>query len=81
MPTLHGTVVQISADRLTDPKTGAPYYLATVKPDMNELALLDGVQLFPGMPATVMLPTESRTALQYIIGPLAQSFGRAFKQK
>ena len=81
VPTLHGTVVQVSADRLADPKTGAPYYLATVRPDMGELARLDGVHLYPGMPATVMLPTESRTALQYIVGPLVESFGHAFKQK
>jgi len=39
------------------------------------------VHLYPGMPATVMLPTESRTALQYVVGPLAESFNHAFKQK
>jgi membrane fusion protein, epimerase transport system len=81
VPTLHGKVVQVSADRLVDQKTGAPYYLATVRPDMDELSHLEGVKLYPGMPATVTLPTESRTALQYIIGPLADSFSHAFKQK
>jgi HlyD family type I secretion membrane fusion protein len=81
VPTLHGTVAQVSADRLVDAKTGAPYYLAIVRPDMDELAHLDGVHLYPGMPATVMLPTESRTALQYVVGPLADSFNHAFKQK
>jgi HlyD family type I secretion membrane fusion protein len=81
VPTLHGEVVRVSADRLSDPKTGAPYYVATIRPDMNELANLEGVHLHPGMPATVMLPTESRTALEYIIGPLAQSFRHSFKQK
>jgi hypothetical protein len=81
VPTLHGKVVQVSADRLVDQKTGAPYYLATVRPDLDELAHLDGVHLYPGMPASVMLPTESRTALQYVVGPLAESFDHAFKQK
>jgi hypothetical protein len=33
------------------------------------------------MPATVMLPTDSRTAFEYIMGPLASSFRHSFKQK
>jgi membrane fusion protein, epimerase transport system len=81
VPTLHGEVTQVSADRLSDPKTGAPFYVATIKPDLDELANLQGVKLHPGMPATVMVPTDSRTALEYIMGPLASSFRHAFKQK
>ncbi len=82
VPTLHGEVTQVSADRLNDPKTGAPFYVATVKPDMAEVARLgEGVRLHPGMPATVMLPTDSRTAFDYIVGPLAASFRQSFKQK
>jgi epimerase transport system membrane fusion protein len=81
VPTLRGEVVQVSADRLNDPKTGAPFYVATIKLDSEELAGLKGVKLHPGMPATVMLPTDSRTAFEYIVGPLAQSFRHSFKQK
>jgi len=81
VPTLKGEVVQVSADRLSDPKTGAPFYVATVKLNPAELAALTGVALYPGMPATVMLPTESRTAFEYLIGPLASSFQHAFRQR
>ncbi len=81
VPTLHGTVVQVSADRLNDPKTNAPFYIATVKLDPDELASLSGVKLHPGMPATVMVPTDGRTAFEYIVGPLASSFRHSFKQK
>jgi epimerase transport system membrane fusion protein len=81
VPTLRGEVVQISADRLTDPKTGAPFYVASIKLDTEEIAKLEGVRLHPGMPATVMLPTDSRTAFEYIVGPLASSFRHSFKQK
>jgi HlyD family type I secretion membrane fusion protein len=81
VPTLRGEVVQVSADRLNDPKTGAPFYIATIKLDAKELAELKGVKLHPGMPATVMLPTDSRTAFDYIVGPLAQSFRHSFKQR
>jgi HlyD family type I secretion membrane fusion protein len=81
VPTLQGEVVQVSADRLSDPKTGAPFYVATIKPNPAELAALQGVELYPGMPATVMLPTDSRTAFEYLVGPLSSSFQHAFKQR
>lgn len=81
VPTVHGDVLSISADRLTDPKTNNAYYTATIRPDFEEIAGLPGVHLYPGMPATVMVPTEARTALDYIVGPLVQSFHHAFRQK
>ncbi len=81
VPTIHGKVLDVSADRLTDAKTNNAYYVATVRPDLTELAELPGVRLYPGMPATVMIPTEARTALDYVVGPLRESFHRAFRQK
>jgi len=81
VPSVRGTVSQISADRLNDPKTGAPYYIAIIKLDMTELASLPAVKLHPGMPATVMMPTDSRTALEYLVGPLSSSFRHSFTQK
>jgi len=33
------------------------------------------------MSATVMLPTDSCTAFEYIVGPLASAFRHSFKQK
>ena len=81
VPIIHGDVIQISADRLTDPKTGNPYYTALVRVDEKELAALPNIQLYPGMPAQVMIPTTERTAFQYIVGPLVMSFNQAFRQK
>lgn len=81
VPIIHGDVVQISADRLTDPKTNNPYYVAFVKVDESELAAMPNIKLYPGMPATVMIPTIQRTAFDYIVGPLIMSFNHAFRQK
>jgi HlyD family type I secretion membrane fusion protein len=81
VPIVHGDVVQISADRLVDPKTNNPYYVAFVRLDAAELAALPNVKLYPGMPATVMIPTVQRTAFEYIVGPLIMSFNHAFRQK
>src|SRR5438270_10498645 len=81
VPIIHGDVIQVSADRLTDPKTNAPYYTAFVRIDQGELADMPNIRLYPGMPATVMIPTVQRTAFDYIVGPLAMSFNQSFRQK
>lgn len=81
IPIIHGDVVQVSADRLTDAKTGIGYYLAQVKADEKELAEMKQVRLAPGMPATVMIPTGERTALDYLLRPLYESISRSFREK
>ncbi|WP_246786879.1 HlyD family type I secretion periplasmic adaptor subunit [Bradyrhizobium sp. USDA 3458] len=81
VPIIHGDVIQVSADRLTDPKTNNPYYTAFVRIDQDELATMPNIRLYPGMPATVMIPTIQRTAFDYIVGPLRMSFNHAFRQK
>jgi HlyD family type I secretion membrane fusion protein len=80
-PVVQGEVIQVSADRLTDNRTGNPYYTALIRVDQKELAAIPNVKLYPGMPATVMVPTVERTAFDYIVGPLAMSFNRAFRQR
>ena len=81
VPIIHGDVIQVSADRLTDPKTNNPYYTAYVRIDQDELGAMPNIQLYPGMPATVMIPTVQRTAFDYIVGPLVMSFNHSFRQK
>src|SRR5882757_3781631 len=81
VPIIHGDVIQVSADRLTDPKTNNPYYVAFVRVDQDELAAMPNIKLYPGMPATVMIPITQRTAFDYIVGPLVMSFNHSFRQK
>ncbi|MBR0843424.1 HlyD family type I secretion periplasmic adaptor subunit [Bradyrhizobium liaoningense] len=80
-PNVHGTVLQVAADRLTETRTGTPYYTALLKLDEAELADMPNIQLYPGMPATVMVPTTERTAFEYLVGPLMMSFKHGFRQK
>ena len=80
-PLIHGQVIEVSADRLTNDKTGAPYYLAEVAVNPSELAASPQIQLYPGMPATVLITTQRRTALDYLVGPLVASFDHAFRQR
>lgn len=81
VPIVHGNVVQVSADRLTDPKTGTGYYQAQVKVDEKELAELPNIRLAPGMPAQVIIPTGDRSALDYLLRPLAESIRISFREK
>ena len=84
LPVIHAEVTQVAADRLTDPKTGTPYYTALVRVDEHELAQAKetkDLDLYPGMSATVMIPTKDRTALDYLLGPVVASFDQAFRQK
>jgi HlyD family type I secretion membrane fusion protein len=81
VPLIHGRITEVSADRLTNEKTGIPYYTALVEVDQKELAASPEIRLYPGMPATVMLTTKERTALDYLVGPLIASFDRSFRER
>jgi len=80
-PVVLGEVIQVSADRLIEQRSGVPYYTALVRVDENELAQLPNVKLYPGMSAIVMIPTVQRTAFDYLVGPLTMSFKQAFRQQ
>ena len=78
-PTLAGRVRWVSADRLVDDRSGAPYYAANIVLDPEQPALAD-LKLLPGMPAEVMIVTGRRTPLQYLLKPIVASFGRALRE-
>lgn len=80
-PMVQGRVVNVSADRLVDNRTNAPYYVAEIRIDQSQLSELPQVKLYPGMPANVIIPTVERTAFEYIVGPLTMTCNKAFRQK
>ena len=79
-PILAGTVLQVSADRLTDDRTGAAFYEARIALDPGQPALAN-LKLQPGMPAEVMIVTGKRTALDYLIKPIVASFRRSLREE
>jgi HlyD family secretion protein len=83
-PILHGKLTELSADSLTDERSGQRYYAASVTVPKAEIAkLADGGDdaLRPGQPAQVMLPLKARSALDYLFEPLSQSLWSAFRQR
>jgi len=71
-PVIEGEVVQISADRLTDQRTGAPYYSARIHITAKGAAEVarHKIHVQPGMQADVVVITGARTLLQYLMRPL-----------
>ncbi|MGV8864872.1 MAG: HlyD family type I secretion periplasmic adaptor subunit [Pseudomonas sp.] len=68
-PEIEGEVIQVSADRLTDERTGQAYYLARIKVTEAGEKKLGDRRLQPGMPADALINTGSRTMLQYLLQP------------
>ena len=75
-----GRVVSVSADNLIDERTSEAYYLARVKLDKDPSEIMEGVSLYPGMQAEVMIVTGARTPLEYILAPFTRSVDRALRE-
>jgi HlyD family secretion protein len=83
LPIVHGEVQQVSADRFVDERSGQPYFLMRVVVPEDQMALLSEAADRPlraGLPAQVVVPTRSRTALQYLLEPLNQSIWRSLRE-
>jgi HlyD family type I secretion membrane fusion protein len=81
VPLLDGTVIYVSADRLTDQQTHMPYYKANIEVDAEALARNSEINLYPGMPAEVMIVTGKRTPLEYFMHPITFGLDRALRER
>ena len=81
LPPLDGVVETVSADRLVEERSGAPYFAATVVINKSELDKLEGRKLLPGMSSEAMIRTGSRTVLAYLAEPITQNFRRSMREK
>lgn len=78
---LRGRVVTVSADRLVDPESNAPYYRARIVINPESLSRFAASDyIYPGMQAEVMIETGRRTALDIAFSPLLDSMNRAFRE-
>ena len=72
-----GVLTRLSPDRLIDLETDTPYYSAEIQLLEEDLFLLDGMSLVPGMPAEVLIKTGQRTMLGYVTSPMNRTFSRS----
>ena len=70
----------VSADALTDQRTGEVYFLAGVEVPLEELARVPNVELYPGMPVEVAIVTGERTLFAYLAQPFTDSLAHAFRE-
>ena len=78
---LQGSLREISADSLTDEKTGARYYKAYIIVDHNSIqAIEENIELAAGMPAEIFIRTGEHTFLAYLMEPFTRSLRRSFRE-
>ena len=79
-PELTGRIAVMSADISNDAATGQQYYVALIELDDRMLVELGDFEVTPGMPVEVFVATGERTALSYIVKPIADHFERAWRE-
>jgi HlyD family secretion protein len=85
LPLLTGYLRKISADALTDDKTGASFFkieVAVPPSQLNIIRQFRGAEagLKPGLPVEVVVPLRKRSALDYFLDPIREMLWRSFRQ-
>ncbi|SHF89046.1 HlyD family secretion protein [Loktanella atrilutea] len=80
-PELFGTVNSLSPAPSRDPVSGETFYKGLVDIEAAELSKLGDAVLMPGMPVEVHVQTKERTVASYLMKPLVDQFGRAFRER
>jgi membrane fusion protein, epimerase transport system len=85
-PQVQGQVTYVGADRLIDPATRQPYYIAHIS--VSQAALQQASQLAgqrlvlsPGMQTEVFLPTQERSAFRYLFDPVLDGIRRSMRER
>lgn len=80
-PHIPGIVTQVSADRLTEERSGAPYYKMQVKVTKEGMKLLKNLQVRPGMPVELFIKTGERTMMSYLFKPILDRANSALTEE
>lgn len=83
---LKGRLLRLSADRLSDDRTGSSYYLAEISLPEKEIQFLQKLRgkhftLRSGTPAEISFSLRKRSALSYLLEPLAGRFWEALDEQ
>ncbi|SVK46174.1 protein secretion efflux system ABC transporter [Acinetobacter baumannii] len=80
-PRVEGEVTLVGADRLTDEKSGAPYYSVRAKVSEEGLRRLSGLEIRPGMPVEGFIRTGERSMMNYLFKPLTDRLHLALTEE
>lgn len=81
VPSIDGEVINVSADRLVEERSGVAYYITRVRLDLSSVPPEFNIVPYPGMPAEVLIATGPRRAIDYFISPITDSWHRAFREE
>lgn len=81
LPTLTGHVIQVSADRLIEERSGVAFFKVRLRPDPESLEKIAERRLVAGMPVEVSVATGQRTAGRYLLDPLLDAIRRAMRER
>jgi membrane fusion protein, protease secretion system len=79
-PRIPGTLTFISADRLTNEHTGAPYYRIRAKVTPKGMQMLAHLDVKPGMPVEVFIDAGQRSMMSYLLKPVIDRAHSAFAE-
>lgn len=77
---LEGKLTYVAADQTVDPATQNAYYLIRAEIDPAIMKQHPTISLYPGMPAELLVLKKPRRAIDYLLGPVFESFNRAFRE-
>ncbi|WP_349963370.1 HlyD family type I secretion periplasmic adaptor subunit [Rhizobium sp. ZPR3] len=80
-PEILGEVKTVAADLIVNQQTGESWYTARIHIAPEELARLGNMPLLAGMPVEAFVQTGERTALSYLVKPLADQIARAMREE
>ena len=69
-PHIEGEITQVSADRVTDEKTGASFYRFRAETTAKGKKALANLEVRPGMPVEAFIKTGERTMMSYLMKPV-----------
>ncbi|MGO4197864.1 HlyD family type I secretion periplasmic adaptor subunit [Rhizobium sp. YAF28] len=80
-PEVQGKVLSVSPDAITEERTGAKYYPVRIRPEPESLAKLQGMKLYPGMPAEIFIKVADRSVISYLTKPLTDQMKHTFREE
>jgi HlyD family type I secretion membrane fusion protein len=80
-PRVIGSVSRMSADALTDETSGQSYFEAIVELPPEAVDQLPEGAMSPGLPVEVLIRSEDRSLMSYLVDPLSRVSFRALRER
>lgn len=76
-----GSLRSVSRDRLLETDSRDPYFAAEVTVDRASIPRVFAERLMAGIPADVIVPTEPRSVLEYLLNPIFERFNKSMRER